>query len=148
MGILSPNKEAELPTEILPLARAAVGYAPPVAHITIKNSPLNVIDVSMMEELASSLAEIESQSEISIIVLRGDGDVFSAAVDIAAHTPDKINEMLQKFHAVVRALVATSKVTIAAVHGKCLGGGAEVAMMCDVVITTDDATWGFPEITL
>jgi len=45
-------------------------------------------------------------------------------------------------------VVATKKVTIAAVSGDCLGGGAELAMMCDVVITADDATWGFPEITL
>jgi enoyl-CoA hydratase/carnithine racemase len=56
--------------------------------------------------------------------------------------------MLAKFHAVIRALVATSKVTIAAVHGNCLGGGAELAMVCDMVYTTESAQWGFPEIKL
>ena len=50
--------------------------------------------------------------------------------------------MLAKFHAVVRALVGTKKVTIAAVHGHCLGGGAELAMVCDIVYTADDAGVG------
>src|SRR5271157_2553035 len=56
--------------------------------------------------------------------------------------------MLAKFHAVIRALVATKKVTIAAVHGHCLGGGAELAMVSDMVYTTESAQWGFPEIKL
>ena len=67
---------------------------------------------------------------------------------MAAHTPDKVEEMLTKFHSVIRALVATKKVTIAAVHGLCLGGGAELAMMCDMVYTAESAQWGFPEIKL
>jgi enoyl-CoA hydratase/carnithine racemase len=49
---------------------------------------------------------------------------------------------------VIRALVATKKVTIAAVHGHCLGGGAELAMVCDMVYSTESAMWGFPEIKL
>ena len=76
------------------------------------------------------------------------GEAFSAGVDVAAHSPDKVNEMLTKFHAVIRALVATKKVTVAAVHGHCLGGGAELAMVCDIVYTAESAQWGFPEIKL
>ena len=56
--------------------------------------------------------------------------------------------MLAKFHGVIRALIATKKVTIAAVHGHCLGGGAELAMVCDLAFTVDNAQWGFPEIKL
>jgi cyclohexa-1,5-dienecarbonyl-CoA hydratase len=120
----------------------------PVASIVLNNPPLNVIDIRMMEELASALAEIESQLEISIIVFRGEGNCFSAGVDVAAHTPDKVVSMLEKFHRVMRSLIATKKVTIAALHGHCLGGGAELAMVCDLVYTTEDAQWGFPEIQL
>ena len=102
----------------------------------------------MMEELAASLAEIESRSDISVVVLSGEGKAFSAGVDVAAHTPHKVEAMLTKFHAVIRALVASKKVTIAQVHGHCLGGGAEFAMVCDLVFTSDSAQWGFPEIKL
>jgi cyclohexa-1,5-dienecarbonyl-CoA hydratase len=128
--------------------RITCELAPPLVRITLHHAPLNVIDIAMMEELAQALAEIDARPDISVILLRGDGKGFSAGVDVAAHTPDKVEEMLAKFHAVVRALIATRKVTIAAVHGHCLGGGAELAMVCDMVYTTESAQWGFPEIKL
>ena len=56
--------------------------------------------------------------------------------------------MLEKFHRVIRGLIATRKVTIAPIRGHCLGGGAELAMVCDLVYTAEDAQWGFPEIQL
>lgn len=130
------------------LARIAIGIAPPLARIVLNNPPLNVIDIPMMEELAQGLANIEARSDIAVIVLGGEGKAFSAGVDVAAHTAEKIEAMLLKFHAVVRALVASKKVTIAAVQGNCLGGGAEVAMVCDIVYTAASARWGFPEIKL
>ena len=128
--------------------RITVEKSGPAARIELRHAPLNVIDIPMMEELARALAEIEPRPEISTIVLAGGGQSFSAGVDVAAHTPDKVEEMLSKFHAVIRALVASKKVTIAAVHGHCLGGGAELAMVCDIVYTTESAQWGFPEIKL
>ncbi|HEX3820447.1 MAG TPA: enoyl-CoA hydratase/isomerase family protein [Candidatus Sulfotelmatobacter sp.] len=128
--------------------RVAVGIDPPVARITLNHPPLNVIDIPMMEELSAALVEAEAQAQVSTILVRGAGKAFSAGVDVAAHTPDKVEEMLATFHGVIRTLVASRKVTIAAVHGPCLGGGAELAMVCDLVITANDGQWGFPEITL
>jgi cyclohexa-1,5-dienecarbonyl-CoA hydratase len=122
--------------------------APPIARIVLRNPPLNVINIPMMQELAQTLAEAEARSDVSVIVVSGEGKAFSAGVDVAAHTPDQVGEMLAKFHAVIRSLVANKKVTIAAVHGHCLGGGAELAMVCDMVYTADSAQWGFPEIKL
>jgi cyclohexa-1,5-dienecarbonyl-CoA hydratase len=130
------------------LVRLAVEIRPPAARIVLRNPPLNIIDIAMMEELSRALAEVEARSDISVILISGAGKAFSAGVDVAAHTPDKIEEMLTKFHAAIRALIASKKVTIAAVHGHCLGGGAELAMVCDMVYTTGSAQWGFPEIRL
>src|ERR1700693_5426249 len=129
-------------------ARLAVDISSSAARIILRNAPLNVIDIPMMEEFRQALAEIEARSDISVVVLSAEGKSFSAGVDVAAHAPGKVEEMLIKFHAAVRALVATKKVTIAAVHGHCLGGGAELAMVCDIVYTTESAQWGFPEIKL
>lgn len=130
------------------LVRIAVDTSSSVARIVLRHPPLNVIDIPMMEELAQTLAEVEARSDISVIVLSGDGRGFSAGVDVAAHTPDKVEVMLIKFHAVIRLLVASTKVTIAAVHGPCLGGGAELAIVCDIAYTSSSAQWGFPEIKL
>lgn len=128
--------------------RLSLDLRPTVARISLRNSPLNVIDVAMMEELSYVLGRIESKDDIPVIVLNGLGKTFSVGVDVAAHTPDKVQGMLEKFHGVIRALVNSRKVTVAVVHGHCLGGGAELAMVCDLVFTTDTAHWGFPEIKL
>jgi cyclohexa-1,5-dienecarbonyl-CoA hydratase len=130
------------------LARISLKSEGAVARIELRNPPLNVIDISMMEELTQAVAQIEAQPGVSVVVLSGAGKAFSSGVDVAAHTSDKVGEMLTKFHGVIRALIATRKVTIASVHGHCLGGGAELAMVCDLAFTVEDAQWGFPEIKL
>src|SRR5437588_982507 len=130
------------------LARLTVDVGSSVARIALRHPPLNVIDIPMMEELGQTLGDVGTRSDISVVLLSGEGRAFSAGVDVAAHTPDKVESMLLKFHAVVRAVVASKKVTVAAVHGHCLGGGAELAMVCDMAYTTASAQWGFPEIKL
>ena len=119
-----------------------------VARITLARPPLNVIDFQMMDELQEALKNLEQHKEVSAVVIRGEGKNFSAGVDVAVHTPDLVQTMLQKFHGVILALTRSPKITIAEVHGACLGGGAELAMVCDMCFTTPDAKWGFPEITL
>jgi cyclohexa-1,5-dienecarbonyl-CoA hydratase len=121
-----------------------------VARITLAHPPLNVIDFQMMDELSAALQQLEQRKEVSAVVLSGHPEArgFSAGVDVAIHTPDQIQAMLEKFHGVIRALVEFPKITIAEVRGVCLGGGGELAMACDMAYTTLDARWGFPEITL
>src|SRR6478672_10422739 len=119
-----------------------------LARITLNHLPLNVIDFQMMDELLAALQQLEERKEISVMIISGGQRAFSAGVDVAVHTPDLVATMLQKFHGVILALVKFPKITIAEVHGACLGGGAELAMVCDMCFTTSDAKWGFPEITL
>ena len=128
--------------------RLMVSLQAPVARIILANPPVNVIDVPMMEELVTAMEEIEARPDIAAVVFAGSDRAFSAGVDVAAHTPDKVRDMLAKMHSVIRAMISTHKVTIAAVRGTCFGGGAELAAVCDLVFTTDTSNWGFPEITL
>jgi cyclohexa-1,5-dienecarbonyl-CoA hydratase len=107
-----------------------------------------VIDIPMMEQLSEAIAQLEPRADVAVLILSGSEKAFSAGVDVAAHTPDRVQEMLTKFHAVFQALVTSRKVLVASVRGHCLGGGAELAMMCDMVVTSESATWGFPEISL
>jgi cyclohexa-1,5-dienecarbonyl-CoA hydratase len=130
------------------LSRLTLAIDAPVARIELQHAPLNVIDIPMMDELIRVLAEIEAQPRVSFIVVSGAGKSFSAGVDVAAHAPNKVDEMLGRFHVIIRNLVASKKITIAQVHGHCLGGGAELAMVCDMAYTAETAQWGFPEIKL
>ena len=132
----------------LSTVRIAVEITPPVARIRLTHPPLNIIDLQMMQELSLVLAEIEGRLDVSTILFEGDSRTFSAGVDVKAHVPEQVHEMLTGFHAVIRTVVASRKITIAAVQGACLGGGAELAAVCDIVYTARDASWGFPEILL
>jgi cyclohexa-1,5-dienecarbonyl-CoA hydratase len=118
-----------------------------VARLRLNSPPQNVITFEMMEELRAALEQVEQQPVASVII-SGSEKAFSSGVDVAAHTPDKVEEMLRLFHSVIRSVVACKKITIAAVQGNCLGGGAELAMVCDMVFTSPHARWGFPEIKL
>jgi cyclohexa-1,5-dienecarbonyl-CoA hydratase len=128
--------------------RIAAELRPPVARVTLQNPPLNVIDVRMMEELRAALEQIEVRPEISAIVFAGSERAFSSGVEIAEHTADKIRSTLAAFHSVIRSVVASKKLTIASVRRHCLGGGAELALVCDLAFASPDSIWGFPEIKL
>jgi cyclohexa-1,5-dienecarbonyl-CoA hydratase len=142
------------PEETKPARKASdfqeitVEFTPPVARIALNSPPLNIISMRMMEELVAVMERVDDRSDIHIVVLTGAADGFCAGVDIRIHTPDKVQWMLAKMGSVFRAVLETRKITIAAVRGHCLGGGAEIAMVCDLVYTTEDANWGFPEISL
>jgi cyclohexa-1,5-dienecarbonyl-CoA hydratase len=129
-------------------SRLTVELRTPSARITLQNPPLNVIDVRMMDELRAALEQIEARPEISAIIFAGSERAFSSGVEIADHTADKIRNTLVAFHSVIRSVVASKKLTIACVQRHCLGGGAELALMCDVVFASPDSVWGFPEIKL
>lgn len=130
------------------LTRLSVGIKAPVAQVMLHHPPVNVIDIPMMEELLAVLRGLEQHPGIGVVILHGSEKAFSGGVDIAIHTPERIEEMLTKFHAAILALARTPKVTIAVVRGSCMGGGAELAMMCDMVYTASNALWQFPEIKL
>jgi cyclohexa-1,5-dienecarbonyl-CoA hydratase len=129
-------------------SRLMVALQAPVTRIILANPPVNVIDLKMMEELLAVFTTVEQRPDIVAVVFGGSDNSFSAGVDVGAHRPEQVRDMLSKFHSVIRAVLQTKKVTIAVVRGTCLGGGAELAAVCDMVFTTDTATWGFPEISL
>src|ERR1051326_2474859 len=100
--------------------RTALDIQGPLARITLAHPPLNVIDFQMMDELLEALQQLEQRREISVVIISGGERAFSAGVDVAVHTPDLVQTMLQKFRAVILALTRSSKITIAEVRGACL----------------------------
>jgi cyclohexa-1,5-dienecarbonyl-CoA hydratase len=125
-----------------------VAMQAPVARIILANPPVNVIDVAMMDELQTAMAEIEQRPDIVAVVFGGSDRAFSAGVDIEAHLPEHVESTIRKFDSIIRSIMTSKKVTVAAVRGTCLGGGAELASVCDMVFTSDSANWGFPEISI
>lgn len=117
-----------------------------VARLTLTRPPLNVLTTEMMEELGEALAWAAAQPLLKVLLLAAEGKVFSAGVDIEDQRGDRTKPMLEAFHGLFRLLRALDCVTVAALQGPALGGGAELATFCDLVVASEAATVGQPEI--
>ena len=120
-----------------------------VARITFCRPPLNILNIGMMKEIGAALGEV-AQNPVVAIVFDADKDsrAFSAGVAVEDHQQDTVYQMLDSFHAVFRSLEQLAKPTIAVVDGPALGGGCELVSACDIVIASDRARFGQPEVKL
>ena len=124
--------------------RYAVDYD--VARLTLARPPLNILTIDMMQEITGVLDDVIERASLKILLIEGDGKAFCAGVDIADHAPERVKPMLEAFHGIFRRLRRVPCATVAAVRGAALGGGAELATFCDVVVASEDAKLGQPEI--
>lgn len=117
-----------------------------IATITMHRPPLNVLHNPMMADFNAALESVLAGSNLAAVVIRAEGKAFSAGVDVGDHTEEKVGEMIRQFHGIFRKLAATDALTIAVVQGAALGGGCELACFCDIVLASERAKFGQPEV--
>jgi cyclohexa-1,5-dienecarbonyl-CoA hydratase len=108
----------------------------------------NILSIAMMRELRGALAEVRNAPHVRLVTIEGAGDHFSYGASIEEHRADSIAAALGELHGLVRDLIACPAPTAAIVRGRCLGGGFEVALACDLIFAATTAVLGVPEITL
>jgi enoyl-CoA hydratase/carnithine racemase len=122
-----------------------------IALITL-NRPdrLNAIGPEMLTELGEACRRVEADGEILVVILTGAGDrAFSAGADIKDeknHDPETVMETFQ--NDCFDSILSISKPIIAAVNGFCIGGGLEIALACDILIGSENAVFGLPQVSL
>jgi enoyl-CoA hydratase len=111
---------------------------------------LNALSFDVFREIAAAIDDLEADDKIGCIVLTGGDKAFAAGADIKEMQPKTFIDMFASDFASIGAdrVARCRKPTIAAVAGYALGGGCELAMMCDLIIAGDNAKFGQPEITL
>ncbi len=124
-----------------------------VAILTIDNPPVNMISVSVVNDLRNALEEAWGDDDVKVIVVTGGGQmVFVAGADINTimqlNTPAEAKEVLMQVHELFQRIENSSKPIIAAINGHCLGAGNEMAMACHIRIANNRAMFGQPEIGL
>jgi enoyl-CoA hydratase len=125
----------------------------PAAWITL-NRPekLNAMNAAVVAAVRDSVARAAGDDEVKVAVLTGSGRAFSAGFDIAEEVRDRVEtaleweQLLAADIAMTMDVFSLAKPTIAAVRGWCLAGACELAMACDLVVCTEDARFGEPEI--
>ncbi|MBI1847443.1 MAG: enoyl-CoA hydratase/isomerase family protein [Candidatus Rokubacteria bacterium] len=116
------------------------------ARVTLDRPPLNILTIDMLADLNRVLESLVPRTSLKAVILAGTGRAFSAGVAVEDHVGERVKPMLEAFHRTFRLLGELDCATVAAVQGAALGGGAELATFCDVVVASDTATLGQPEI--
>jgi cyclohexa-1,5-dienecarbonyl-CoA hydratase len=117
-------------------------------RLTIDQPPGNVLTMAVCESLREALAAAHSRIGTKLVSIEGAGSHFSYGASVEEHLPDKVGEMLPAFHRLIEDLLGAPVPTAAVVRGRCLGGGFEVVLACDLVFASHDAKLGVPEIVL
>ena len=121
-----------------------------VARITFARPPLNILNIAMMREIGAALNDCAERRELAAIVFdAAEGTrAFSAGVAIEEHVAETVFKMLDSFHSIFRSLNQIAKPVVAVIDGPALGGGCEIVAACDIVIASERARFGQPEIKL
>jgi len=117
-----------------------------VATLTLNRAPLNVLNIEMMEEINTYLEGLMKEKFLKLLVIQAVGKAFSAGVDVGEHMGDMVFKMIEVFHRMFRLMDGLKVPSLAVVNGSALGGGCEIALYCDLVIATEKAKFGQPEI--
>ncbi len=119
-----------------------------IGVITLDNPPLNILTRAVLAGLRQELAALATEPGLRVLILRAEGKHFSAGASVEEHLPPICEDMIGEFGETVLALRDFPLPVLAAVRGRCLGGGFELVQAADLVVAADDAVFGQPEIAL
>lgn len=119
-----------------------------IAFLTLDAPPLNVLTGVMMDALAAALERALADRSLKAIVVMAEGKAFSAGADVGEHRPEQAGEMIAGFSRLFGILGASELPLVMVVDGAALGAGFELTLMADILLATDRATFGQPEIRL
>jgi len=119
-----------------------------VARIVLDDGKGNVLDHVMMQELQELFNSFTKNKDLKLLVFEGAGKHFSFGASVEEHKKDSAAAMLKGFHQLFYSLRDLSIPTVAKISGQCLGGGLEVALMCNILFADKTAKLGQPEVVL
>ncbi|GAB6175090.1 enoyl-CoA hydratase [Paradesulfitobacterium aromaticivorans] len=121
-----------------------------VAVIELNNPPSNFLNGSLLRELEAALDQLETDPECKVLVITGQGTVFSPGMNLneirGANSYDRLVSLSSLGHHVFNRIETFTKPVIAAVNGLCLGGGTEMILACHLRIASQEASIALPEI--
>lgn len=119
-----------------------------VRVLTLAAPPANLVDIATTRRITELVEDAGADSRVCALLFRAEGEHFSYGASVSEHLPERCAEMLQAFHEMFRRLLAVGIPAVAAVRGRCLGGGLELVAFCQRVFAAPDARLGQPEIRL
>ncbi|MDH3222717.1 MAG: enoyl-CoA hydratase/isomerase family protein [Gemmatimonadota bacterium] len=119
-----------------------------IGRLVLDEPPLNILSQTLMADLRQELGQLEGKRELRVLILSAEGKHFSAGASVEEHLPGSVAAMIPEFMETVGVVQAFPLPTVAAVHGRCLGGAFELALGADLIVAGEGAVFGVPEIQL
>lgn len=119
-----------------------------IGRIELDHPPLNILTRDVLREVRGELGRLAEQADLRVLLVTAVGEHFSAGADVREHLPPHHVSLIPEFLETVAALDAFPLPVVAAVRGKCLGGGFELIQAVDLILAGAGATFGQPEIVL
>jgi cyclohexa-1,5-dienecarbonyl-CoA hydratase len=119
-----------------------------VGRILLDHPPLNVLTRDVLRDIHEQVRQLADEPGLRVLLLSAVGKHFSAGADVGEHLPPHHLSLVPDFLETVAALDAFPLPVVAAVRGKCLGGGFELVQPADLIVAGDGASFGQPEIVL
>lgn len=123
-------------------------HADGLARIVLADPPLNILTRSMLAEVREALDGLAGEPSLRALLFTARGTHFSAGADVGEHLPPTYRELIPEFLDTALSIAAFPLPVVAAVQGRCLGGGFEIAMSADLIVAAEGASFGQPEIML
>jgi enoyl-CoA hydratase len=122
-----------------------------VATVTLDRPPVNALGRAIREELLATFDALHDRDDVRAVILAANGRTFCAGADIKERTlltgrPGEYRELNRLVREVFYAVIQCSKPVIAAVNGPALGAGFAIALCCDLILASDEAVFGMPEV--
>lgn len=119
-----------------------------LGRLVLSQPPLNILTRELLAGLRRELGRLAAEPSLRVLLISAEGKHFSAGADVGEHLPPTYEEMIPEFVDTIAAIDAFPLPVVAAVQGRCLGGGFELAMAADIIVAGEGASFGQPEILL
>jgi cyclohexa-1,5-dienecarbonyl-CoA hydratase len=116
-----------------------------LGRITLQAGPLNVLGTGDLRSLTQAMYELR---DCTVVILGAEGRVFCAGMDIADHVPERAHAMLRAFAGLAHAFSIATPISVAKVGAQAIGGGFELALLCDMLVVSEHARFSLPEVKL
>jgi cyclohexa-1,5-dienecarbonyl-CoA hydratase len=119
-----------------------------VGTLTLSHPPLNILTRDLLREVREAFERLSGAPGLRVALLRAEGKHFSAGADVGEHLPPAFAQMIPEFMQTIGAVRDFPLPVVAAVRGRCLGGGFELVQGADLIVAGEGASFGQPEIML
>jgi len=119
-----------------------------VAYLNLDNPPVNIMTAAVMDKMSGMLETVAADHTLKAVAITAGGKAFCAGADVGEHRPEQAPDMIESFGRLFRKLDALEIPIVMAAGGAAMGAGFELVLMADVLLSTEKAKFGQPEIRL